>query len=106
MSPEEFAQLFYKEKQDLLKLFTSNDTETLVSSLVQKIALNAHQMELMHSIFDALLTDAYYTILLGLDGCAAIGGLQHDYELFDEKGNKLTGSGAIETHAHDLFHAE
>ena len=104
MTSEEFAKLFYNEKQDLLRSFTSGDSETLVSSLIEKMKLEANENEQISSIIDAVLTDAFYTILLGLDGAASIGGLQHDYVITDEKGNKLTGSGAIESSAFDLFH--
>jgi hypothetical protein len=37
------------------------------------------------------LTDALYTILLDLDGCALIGKHQIDYKLQDESGRELTG---------------
>ncbi|MCS0082917.1 hypothetical protein NDJ28_10740 [Vibrio alginolyticus] len=40
---------------------------------------------------DDSLTDALYTILLGLDGCASIGRHQIGYKLQDELGRELTG---------------
>lgn len=60
----------------------------------------------MREVLNAVLTDAFYTILLGLDGCAQIGGKQIEYRLADEHGNQLTGSGDIEAHAWEIFHGE
>ncbi|WP_181858425.1 hypothetical protein [Winogradskyella arenosi] len=47
------------------------------------------------------MTDVFYTILLGLDGCASIGGIQETYELKDENGNQLNGE--IEGYAYEYF---
>jgi hypothetical protein len=52
---------------------------------------------------DAVLRDAFYTVLLGLDGEAQIGGHQETYEITDENGNILTG-GEIESYAWEYFH--
>ena len=57
----------------------------------------------MKEIVDGILTDDFYTILLGLDGCANIGGLQVDYEIYDEDGNLLTGFGEIQAEAGEYF---
>ncbi len=51
---------------------------------------------------DGTLTDIVCTILLGLDGCASIGGIQELYDLKDENGNQL--SGEIERYAYEYFH--
>ncbi|MGB0871049.1 MAG: hypothetical protein ACPGSD_15770 [Flavobacteriales bacterium] len=58
----------------------------------------------MENIMDVALTDVFYTILLGIDGCASIGGVQEDYELKDENGNLLSGD--IEGYAYDYFQEE
>ena len=105
MTAESFTKLFYKEKEDLLKTFTTPGSETLVSTLVAQLELSPSQKFLMKDVIDAVLTDAFYTILLGLDGAASIGGVQQDYSIIDEAGVTLTG-GDIEAHAYDLFHGE
>ena len=50
------------------------------------------------------LTDALYTILLGLEGSVSIGQYQIMYKLFDEALNELTGN--IESIAWEKFHDE
>jgi len=55
----------------------------------------------MKSIVVGPLTDLLYTVLLGLDGCASIGGTQEAYNLKDEKGNQLNGE--IEGFAYYYF---
>jgi hypothetical protein len=43
--------------------------------------------------------------LLGLDGCASLGGVQQDYHIRDESGNVIcTGDGTIEELAYVSFH--
>lgn len=56
----------------------------------------------MKKILDDSFTDIFYSILLGLDGCASIGGIQEMYDLKDEKGNQL--SGEIEGYAYEYIH--
>ncbi len=51
------------------------------------------------------LTDTFYTILLGLDGSASLGGIQQSYHIRDERGDVVcTGDGAIEGLAYTHFH--
>ena len=105
MTAEDFTKLFLSEKQDLLKSFTTGEPETLVFSLVKQMGLTNDQQALMKKVIDAVLTDTFYTVLLGLDGAASIGGVQEDYVIKDEAGTTLTG-GEIEAHAYDLFHGQ
>ena len=105
MTAEDFAKLFYSEKQDLLRSYTTG-SETLVFSLVKEMKLTHDQQALMKKAIDAVLTDTFYTVLLGLDGAASIGGVEEDYVIRDESGTILTGGGDIEAHAYDLFHGQ
>ncbi|URN91831.1 MAG: hypothetical protein NAG77_13375 [Pseudomonas protegens] len=43
-------------------------------------------------------------MLLGLDGAARIGGLQHDFVLYNEAGQALTGSGELKAEAYAQLH--
>ncbi len=70
--------------------------------LIQSLNLTDQQMETMKKIMDGTLTDIFYTVLLGLDGSASIGGIQELYDLKVENGNQL--SGEIEGHAYEYFH--
>ncbi|MBU2947952.1 hypothetical protein [Zobellia uliginosa] len=102
MTTEEFVKAFYCEKQDFLKEYLSDNTQTEAGELIKKLKLTANQTEIMGKVLDSAFTDIFYTILLGLDGAASIGGHQEIYELKDENGNKF--SGEIEGFAYEYFH--
>ena len=51
-------------------------------------------------------TDAFYTLLLGLDGAASIGDVQQMYQIRDEKGNPILDSGDLEVEAWEQFHGD
>jgi hypothetical protein len=71
---------------------------------IDNLGLTVEQMRKMKSIIDTVLTDAMYTILLGLDGETSIGNVQQTYELYDENGCKLTNCGEIEQYAYEYFY--
>lgn len=100
MTSEEFVDCFVKEKKNLLRLWLH---QSEVASKIAQLGLPAAKMPLLSDILDQALTDAFYTVLLGLDGAASIGDRQEMYELRDSKGNVLTG-GDIEGHAWERFH--
>ena len=102
MTTKEFVEAFYNEKQSFLKEYISENSETEVGLLIKSLNLTGKQNEIMKEVLDTTLTDIFYTILLGLDGCASIGGIQEMYELKDENGNQL--SGEIEGYAYEYFH--
>ncbi len=101
MTTEEFVQAFYKEKQNFLKEYISPNSTSEVALLIRSLNLNEEQNEIMNQILDTSLTDVLYTILLGLDGTASIGGIQEMYNIKDEKGNQL--SEEIEAYAFEYF---
>ena len=103
MTPKDFVKCFAEEKQSLLAAYLSNTPETAVSKRISSLNLSSEQKKEMNKIVDDILTDAFYTILLGLDGCTQIGGKQIEYRLMDEEGNELTGKGEIESQAWEQF---
>jgi len=102
MNTEELVKAFYTEKQDFLKEYLSENPETEVGQLIKSLNLTDEQNVIMEKIMNSTLTDVFYSILLGLDGCASIGGIQEMYELKDENGNKLNGE--IDGYAYEYFH--
>ena len=102
MTTEEFVKAFHKEKESMLREYLSDGSETEVHQLINSLDLNDQQLEIMEKVLDSSFTDIFYSILLGLDGCASIGGIQEVYELKDEKGNQI--SGEIEGYAFEYFH--
>ena len=102
MNTEELVKAFYIEKQDFLKEYLSENPETEAGHLIKSLNLTKEQSVIMEKVMNSTLTDVFYTILLGLDGCASIGGIQELYELKDENGNLLTGE--IDGYAYEYFH--
>lgn len=101
MTAKEFVELFYTEKNDMIKQYFDNPQATKVGLEIESLGLTTEQMRNIKNIINTVLTDAMYTILLGLDGEATIGKIQEAYELFDESGWNLTGRGEIEKYAYE-----
>ena len=101
MKTEDFVKAFYSEKQNFLKEYLSEKSETEVAQLIKSLNLTNQQSEIMKKVLDSSFTDVFYSILLGLDGSASIGGIQQMYDLKDENGNQL--SGEIEGYAYAYF---
>lgn len=102
MTPEEFVKGFYLEKEALIGLYFSSNPTTPVGEAIRSLNLTDDQVTKLKSTLDGALTDMCYTILLGLDGEAQIGGVQKMYKIYDESGNELTG-GKIEEYAWEYF---
>lgn len=103
MTPEEFARGFYNERKYLLDLYFDSDKTSDVSKIISSLNLDSKESERLRSLLGSVLRDAFYTVLLGLEGEASIGGKQEMYKVTDEIGNELTG-GDIETFAWEYFH--
>lgn len=103
MNAEEFVKNFYKEKEEIIKDYFS-DNPTLVGSKIKQFVQNQEQNQAMKELFSALLNDAFYTILLGLEGSASIGGVQETFKIYDQKGNLISDGGEIEAFAYKYFY--
>ncbi|MFC4323237.1 hypothetical protein [Litchfieldia salsa] len=104
MTAKEFVELFYNEKNELIKQYFSNSQVTEVGSKIDSLGLTENQLAKMKDVLDVVITDIMYSILLGLDGEASIGGVQQNYKLYDENRLELTNSGEIEQYAYEYFH--
>jgi hypothetical protein len=105
MTPEEFVQCFVAEKETLLQAYFTPGSETDVGEKLISLGLDEARLLAVREIVDSALTDAFYTVLLAIDGAASLGDKQISYKLFDEDGTELTG-GEIEAAAWDAFHGE
>lgn len=103
MKPEEFVELLYQEKEATMSLYFSADTATQTGDMVKQLVSQGAREDDLKKLIDLVLRETYYTLLLGLEGEAAIGEQQIAYQLYDEDGNKLTGDGLVETKAYELF---
>ncbi|UMQ42798.1 hypothetical protein MKS83_03685 [Chryseobacterium sp. Y16C] len=108
MTTKEFVKNFYQEKQNILNLCFDNQSEyrTLVSTKIEELNLNEIQAKKLKDIISNLLTDSFYTILLGLDGSVSIGNSQESFKIFDEDDNLISESGDLEGLAYEYFHGE
>ena len=95
MNAKEFVSIFKKEKDIMLHEYLSM-SGTRTSKLISDLKLNNEQKLVMSEIVDSLITDAFYTVLMGLDGEANIGGTQQTYKIYDENGNLISDCGDIE----------
>lgn len=102
ISPEAFVNEFKALKNDLLKDYFSEDSEGSRVRLLADAGLNQAQMALVKTVLDDALTDGFYTVLLGLEGCSSIHQHQTSYKLFNEQGLELTG--ALDVLAYEVFY--
>ena len=105
MTPQEFVAGVVREKEELLATYFDPHSGSAVASQIAAMSLSAGQSEALKMIMDGALTDAFYTLLVGLDGEASIGGVQSVYELRTEDGTLLTG-GELEGAASEQFHGD
>jgi len=103
MDAKEFVALWKNEKDSLVELYKDPKQETLVSSLIAKLNLDKTQEKAFWEVAEAMLNDTFYTLLLGLDGSATIGGRQETYKIYDESGSLISECGDIEAEAGKLF---
>jgi hypothetical protein len=104
MTSREFAQLWYDEKEALVSEFMNTDSQSAVAATVVGLGLSPGQLQGLKRLIDHALTDTMYTLLLGLDGCASIGGQQETYGLFSPSGDQLSGDGRLEGAAWEVFY--
>jgi hypothetical protein len=104
MTADEFARCCAQEKSDLLAMYLNPRLITVVGAAVASLKLDNKQSEILKTILDTALTDAFYTMLLALDGEASLGGRQESYLLTDSNGNTITGE--LEAAAWQHFHSE
>lgn len=109
MPEKDFVKSFYELKTDLLKSYfnlsqNSYGGPSPIAKMIESLGIDSSETSTLYKILDGALTDALYTILLGLDGEASIGeNDQQVYKLFDGEGNELTDSGEITGYAWEYF---
>ena len=105
MTTEDFVQLFWQEKCDAVSTYRNAQAGSAVAAQIAAMGLNAAQLDQMHAVINTALTDTYYTILLALDGCASLGGVQQNYLVKDANGDIVcSGDGELEASAFEYFH--
>jgi hypothetical protein len=105
MTAEEFVKNFYKERKRIINDSFDFDKElkSYVTTRIQDLKLNEEDTEKFRHIISALLTDAFYGILLGLEGSANIGDRQETYKITAEDNIVISEYGDIEAEAYETF---
>ncbi len=104
MTLEQFVDGFAKQRIESLSTYFAPSSGSEVATEIAALQLSAEQARKLRRIIDGVLRDTLYTVLLGLDGAAAIGGQQERYDLRAEDGTRLTGSGELEALAYERFY--
>lgn len=106
MTSDEFAKNFYLEKLNFLKSCFEEHPKhpSAVNVKIKEMALDSTQEEQLKDVIDTLLTDVFYSILLGLDGEHSIGNIQQTYKIYDQDDNLISDCGELEASAYEYFH--
>ena len=106
MTSDEFAKNFYIEKLNFLKSCFEEQPKypSTVNTKIKEMTLDSTQQEQLKEVIDSLLTDVFYTVLLGLDGESSIGNIQQTYKIYDEEGSLISDCGELEASAYEYFH--
>ncbi|MFN4162150.1 MAG: hypothetical protein ACK4FW_09290 [Stenotrophomonas sp.] len=102
MDADTFVANWYAEKEQLLAAAWAPGTAS--AARIASMALSPEQARQLREVLDAFATDAMYTLLLGLDGSAALGGDQRHYTVLDEEGSVIASEGDLEAAAYAWFH--
>jgi hypothetical protein len=86
MPTKEFVPACYREKQSLLQHYL----EGVGAEWLRPLNTTPEQRPVLELLLNIVLTDTFYTMLLGLEGSGSIGDSQSPYELRDHEGNLLT----------------
>lgn len=103
MDATEFVASWRREMDSLVDAFLSPEGGTQVAAKIKALNLSAEQLAAMRGIVNGIVCDTMYTLLLGLDGEANIGGIQQPYIIHDETGAVIAMPGEIEAAASNLF---
>lgn len=107
MDAQDFAAACREERDTLLSSFADVSGGTVVAAHLATANLTQSQRKQVFAALDAALTDTFYTLLLALDGSAALAGKQHSFVLTDEAGNTIAnGDGRLEAAAWAAFHSD
>lgn len=107
MKPREFVQACKQTRDELLETYLWKG-RTTVSTYIDEANLSVEQREKIVAALDVALTDAFYTMLIGLAGAASLGSTQQEYRLADENSQAMFPAASLEDDleslAYEFFH--
>jgi hypothetical protein len=104
MTSEDFVRSFKSQKNEMLALYFSEHSGA-VGAHIRSMRLSAEQTGIMQKLLDQALTDAFYSVLLALDGCARLGDAEQQSFLIEAEDGSLVchGDGVVEGLAYKHF---
>ena len=96
MTGEEFVKLCHAEKESVLREYFRRDSESRAAEMIRSLVQTGTDETALHALLDLVLSESWYTMLLGLDGAASLDGEQITYQLYDEDETLLNPCGEIE----------
>jgi hypothetical protein len=104
MQPMDFAKAAKAERDALALSYGGTSAGSAVGALLADAQLTETQRQKVVAALDQAMTDAFYTMLLALDGAASLGGTQQSYRLIGENGSPISnGDGRLEAAAFAVF---
>lgn len=104
MGSKEFALAVRKERDALLSTFADPAGGSAVAARLAAAKLTPDQTIEIFAAIEAAVSDAFYNLLLALDGSASLGGSQQPFVLIDEEGEVIAnGDGRLEAAAWEAF---
>lgn len=103
MTGKEFVKLCHDEKESILASYFADEGESEVSAIIKRLIQAGISRDELYRLVNTVMTDSYFTLLLGIDGASSLGNTQETYRLFDENGELLNPCGEIEENAYSYF---
>lgn len=103
MTAKDFVELCFKNKEEVLRLYFSENIQTEVGRQIDELVKKGTNKDELKEIIDLVLKETYYGFLLALDGSAQLGDVQRDYKVYDDENNLLNPCGDFEAEASDIF---
>lgn len=104
INSDKFAKQWKMEKNAFLRECTNEESGSDFAQHISAMHLSDEQKNHFDVAMNSLLTDVFYTLLLGLDGSAAIGDKQQTYKIYDEDNNLISDCGDLEASAYRYFY--
>lgn len=107
MSARDFATSCKLERDAMLAEYVDPRGSSAVTGHLNAAGLSSIQREHVVKALDLALTDAFYTMLMALDGAASLGGKQQTYRVVDGNGDTVAcGDGDLESAAFSALQSD
>ncbi len=100
----DFVRAAKAERDAMALTYSAANAGSAVGGHLAKAKLTDAQRKEVTAAIDQVLTDAFYTMMLALDGAASLGTIQQSYRILMEDGSEISaGDGSLESAAFQVF---